>query len=430
MKEQEIAIRAEHVTKVYRRGVIGSTTLQADLQSRWAKLRGREDPNSRVDQETLTNGSFRAVDDVSFEVKKGERIGIIGRNGAGKSTLLKMICRVTAPTEGRILYNGRVTSMLEVGTGFHPELTGRENVYMNGSIMGLSRRQIRDRMDEIIEFAEIERFIDTPVKRYSSGMYVRLAFAVSAHLNADIVIMDEVLAVGDLHFQEKCIRRMREIADMDHKTILYVSHNMNTIHALCSRCLVLEKGRLIYDGDVSHAEQLYLGELDESMAKRYDEDDGHWYQLSANTVRICESDYPEEEGSMVKDHLTVRLRWEYRQPVENLHFRLEVRNAAGGCVAACMYHDLPAGGPGERAEGTFEMDVRQLQNGYYGTFYVMVTNASNGVETVADLVTGMPFTIEDAERSRDVIWDASAWGSIRLPAIGQSVSKGGGASDV
>lgn len=257
---EELAIKIEHVSKEYRLGTIGGGTLQGDLQSWWAKVRGKEDPNSKIGARTdiKTGERFLALDDVSFEVRKGEAVGIIGHNGAGKSTLLKLLSRVTAPTTGKISYNGRIASMLEVGTGFHPELTGRENVYMNGAILGMTKAEIDAKFDQIVEFAEMEKFIDTPVKRYSSGMYVKLAFSVAAHLDSEIMIMDEVLAVGDMKFQQKCLGRMGDAANGEGRTVLYVSHNMNTIRQLCKRCIVLDHGKVVFDGDTEAAIELYM----------------------------------------------------------------------------------------------------------------------------------------------------------------------------
>lgn len=254
----EIAIKIEHVSKEYRLGAIGGGTLRGDLQSWWARVRGREDPNSKIGSgEKHIGERFLALDDISFEVRKGEALGIIGHNGAGKSTLLKLLSRVTAPTEGTISYNGRIASMLEVGTGFHPELTGRENVYMNGAILGMTKAEIDRKFDKIVEFAEMEKFIDTPVKRYSSGMYVKLAFAVAAHLDSEIMVMDEVLAVGDMKFQQKCLGKMGDAAGSEGRTVLYVSHNMNTIRLLCARCIVLDHGKLVFDGDTERAIEIY-----------------------------------------------------------------------------------------------------------------------------------------------------------------------------
>ena len=255
----DIMLKVDNVKKEYRLGAIGGATLKGDMQSLIARLRHKEDPNLKIGQTAYAkNEKFFALKGVSFEVKKGEALGIIGHNGAGKSTLLKLISRVTAPTEGDIYMNGRIASMLEVGTGFHPELTGRENVYLNGAILGMTKSEIASRFDKIVEFSEVGQFIDTPVKRYSSGMYVKLAFSVAAHLDSEIMIMDEVLAVGDVNFQNKCINRMKELSEQDGRTILYVSHNMNTIKALCQRCIVLSHGEKVFDGNTADAIKVYV----------------------------------------------------------------------------------------------------------------------------------------------------------------------------
>ena len=262
MEEKEVVIRIRHLSKEYRLGVIGRGTLQRDLQSWWARKRGKPDPNQRIGRREYTSKEcFYALEDVSFDVHRGERIGVIGANGAGKSTLFKLLARVTAPTEGAIGVKGRISSMLEVGTGFHGELTGRENIYLNGAILGMKRQEIDACIDQIIAFSECEEFIDTPVKRYSSGMYVKLAFAVAAHLNSELLLMDEVLAVGDMHFQKKCLDKMTQLSNDEQKTILYVSHNMETIRTLCNRCIVLEKGHLVFDGEPEEAIAKYLGDV-------------------------------------------------------------------------------------------------------------------------------------------------------------------------
>lgn len=244
-----IVIRVEDLWKEYRLGSINHGTLAKDLQSWWARVRAKEDPNLQIDQSVkVSDGStdveqdrFWALKDISFEVSQGEVLGIIGKNGAGKSTLLKILSRVTTPTKGEIKIKGRVASLLEVGTGFHPELTGRENIFLNGAILGMSKTEIRRKLTEIVAFAEIEKFIDTPVKRYSSGMYVRLAFAVAAHLEPEILIVDEVLAVGDTAFQKKCLGKMKEVGK-DGRTVLFVSHNMQAVNQLCDRGILLNQG--------------------------------------------------------------------------------------------------------------------------------------------------------------------------------------------
>ena len=270
MSEREIAIQLSGVKKMYKLGQIGGGTLTADLQSWWARIRGKEDPNSKIGTEQrLVGQTFMALNGIDLTIYKGEALGIIGGNGAGKSTMLKLLSRVTAPTEGEIGINGRIASMLEVGTGFNPEMTGRENVYMNGAILGMTKAEIDAKMEQIIEFSEVRDFIDTPVKRYSSGMFVKLAFSVAAHLDSEIMIMDEVLAVGDMAFQKKCLDKMRDAAKKEGRTVLYVSHNMNTIRQLCDRCVVLDKGRVVFEGDVETSINSYLG-LHNSSASEID----------------------------------------------------------------------------------------------------------------------------------------------------------------
>ena len=272
-EDREVAIRLTDVKKMYKLGQIGGGTLQGDLQSWWAKIRGKEDPNTKIGQEQrLVGQTFMALNGIDLTVYKGEALGIIGSNGAGKSTMLKLLSRVTAPTEGKIQLYGRIASMLEVGTGFNGEMTGRENIYMNGAILGMTKAEIDAKMEDIIEFSEVREFIDTPVKRYSSGMYVKLAFSVAAHLDSEIMIMDEVLAVGDMVFQKKCLDKMRDAAKKEGRTVLYVSHNMNTIRQLCDRCIVLDKGKVVFEGDVEEAIGVYMN-TNEEYRTSYDYSD-------------------------------------------------------------------------------------------------------------------------------------------------------------
>ncbi len=259
----DIAIKVENLGKLYRLGEIGTGTLSNDLSRTWARFRGKEDPFAKIgetnDRTTKGTSDFVwSLKDVNFEVKQGEVLGIIGRNGAGKSTLLKILSKVTAPTIGSVKVRGRIASLLEVGTGFHPELTGRENIFLNGAILGMTKVEIRSKFDEIVDFSGIERYIDTPVKRYSSGMYVRLAFAVSAFLEPEILIVDEVLAVGDAEFQKKCLGRMKDVSDKDGRTVLFVSHNMAAIANLSNRICCFENGRLAKQGGVRECIDYYL----------------------------------------------------------------------------------------------------------------------------------------------------------------------------
>lgn len=258
------AIEAEAVWKRYRYGVIGYGTLRRDLQSWWAKWRGRDDPNLAIDESggggqeaRATRDEFWALRDVSFQIKPGEVVGVIGRNGAGKSTLLKIMSRVTSPTRGIVRLRGRVASLLEVGTGFHPDLSGRDNIFLNGAILGMSRAEVRRKFDAIVSFAELERFVETPVKRYSSGMYVRLAFAVAAHLEPEILLVDEVLAVGDADFQAKCLGKMEEVSRAG-RTILFVSHNLQAVQSLCPRAIHLSAGGVVQDGPAEDVIDEYL----------------------------------------------------------------------------------------------------------------------------------------------------------------------------
>ena len=254
----DTVIQVENLWKEYRLGVINHHTLTRDLQSWWARMRGKEDPNSPIGSGPFQpEDRFWALKDVSFEVKQGDILGIIGRNGAGKSTLLKILSQVTAPTKGEVRFKGRIASLLEVGTGFHPELTGRENIFLNGAILGMSKADIRKKLDEIVAFAEVDKFIDTPVKRYSSGMYVRLAFAVAAHLEPEILIVDEVLAVGDAAFQKKCLGKMENVGK-EGRTVLFVSHNMGAVHSLTRKCVLLEKGEMLFYGDTHSTVERYL----------------------------------------------------------------------------------------------------------------------------------------------------------------------------
>jgi lipopolysaccharide transport system ATP-binding protein len=263
----DTVIQINHLSKYYRLGVIGIERLVDDVNRWWARLRRKPYPLSKIGRQTTAkstnlNGSASngiwALKNVSFEVKRGEVLGIIGRNGAGKSTLLKILSRVTTPTSGEAFIKGRIASLLEVGTGFHPELTGRENISLNGAILGMTKAEIRKKFDEIVEFAGVEQFIDTPVKRYSSGMYVRLAFAVAAHLESEILIVDEVLAVGDAHFQKKCLGKMGNVAKQLGRTILFVSHNMQAVTSLCSRGIVIENGLIATDNRADEAVKSYI----------------------------------------------------------------------------------------------------------------------------------------------------------------------------
>jgi len=260
---KNIAIKVENLSKAYQLGQIGTGTISRDLERFWTtKIRGKEDPFLKIGQtnDRTVKGETDIVwslKDINFEIEQGDAVGIIGRNGAGKSTLLKLLSRVTAPTTGNIKVKGRIASLLEVGTGFHPELTGRENIYLNGAILGMRKKEITRKFDEIVDFSGVERYIDTPVKRYSSGMYVRLAFAVAAHLESEILIVDEVLAVGDAEFQKKCLGKMGEVSKGEGRTVLFVSHNMAAVQTLCDKGVVLQDGKKMFEGGSAAAINSY-----------------------------------------------------------------------------------------------------------------------------------------------------------------------------
>lgn len=259
----DVILKVENIGKQYRLGLVGTGTLSHDLNRWWSKVRGKEDPYLKVGETNVRSEKGEseyvwAIQSINFEVNKGEVLGIIGKNGAGKSTLLKILSRVTSPTTGEIKTNGRIASLLEVGTGFHPEMTGRENIYLNGAILGMTKAEINLKINEIIEFSGCMRYVDTPVKRYSSGMRVRLAFAVAAFLEPDILVVDEVLAVGDIEFQKKAIGKMQDISNSDGRTVLFVSHNMASVRSLCSRTICLENGKIAVDTNTPDAIDFYL----------------------------------------------------------------------------------------------------------------------------------------------------------------------------
>lgn len=268
------AITVQGLSKAYQLGDFGTGTISRDVERFIARIRGKEDPYLRIGETNDRTAKGKSdivwcLKNLNFDIEQGDAVGIIGRNGAGKSTLLKILSRITSPTIGSIKVKGRIASLLEVGTGFHPELSGRENIYLNGAILGMRKSEIKRKFDEIVDFAGVERYIDTPVKRYSSGMYVRLAFAVAAHLESEILIVDEVLAVGDAEFQKKCLGKMGDISKGEGRTVLFVSHNMGAIENLCTKSIVLNNGQMYYNGDVSAGVSAYISLESEHITNKY-----------------------------------------------------------------------------------------------------------------------------------------------------------------
>ena len=411
----ELMIKVENVTKEYRLGAIGGTTLRDELQRLRAKRRHQEDPTLKIGQtRPESNERFMALNGVSFEVKKGEAVGIIGHNGAGKSTLLKLITRITAPTSGDIYLNGRVASMLEVGTGFHPELTGRENVYLNGAILGMTKKEIDAKMEDIIEFSEVRQFIDTPVKRYSSGMYVKLAFSVAAHLDSEILIMDEVLAVGDVAFQNKCIKKMREVADSG-RTILYVSHNMSTIRTLCDRCVVLSKGTVLFDGGVEEAISHYVTK-DFALANKIDLDK---LERPYPTTELCHMtkvsfDKPDAMYHM-GDKLTMTLQWNAKQAFEEMKLRIGIFTVSQLAVGITFSQAFTV------SEGKnnkkFEIDISRLLPGKYCFELIMTQMDSRNIQVKHDALNRdvIMFEVQAAKEKKNFGDVNASWGFFELP---------------
>lgn len=375
----ETIIQIDNLKKKYKLGTIGGGTLREEIANKLSKLQRANKKNNvayEENDERIRDKEFWALRGISLEVKKGERIGIIGANGAGKSTLLKIISRITAPTEGAVRLDGKVTSMLEIGTGFHGELTGRENIYLNGSILGMKKEEIDAVIDDIIDFSECESFIDTPVKRYSSGMYVKLAFSVAAHLNSDIMIMDEVLAVGDVNFQRKCLDKMNEVSKNQGKTILYVSHNMSTIRRLCNRCIVLEQGKKIFDGSVENAIQQYMkigGEM-----KRINTVDDLMRDKNLNydmNLRACllEVELLEPATNYIEAgyKFKFRARIQAKDYIDELFFRCIVYKMDGSPVGTGMSKGVFKLRNEEIRSIEFEFDSSQIAPGKYSMSIIL-----------------------------------------------------------
>ena len=328
---KNIVIKAENISKQYRLGQVGTGTISHDLNRFWHKIRGKEDPYLKIgetnDRSTKGHSDYVwSLRDINFEIEQGDAVGIIGRNGAGKSTLLKLLSRVTKPTTGSIYTKGRIASLLEVGTGFHPEMTGRENIFLNGAILGMTRKEITRKFDEIVDFSGVERYIDTPVKRYSSGMYVRLAFAVAAHLESEILIVDEVLAVGDAEFQKKCLGKMGDVSKGEGRTVLFVSHNMAAVKELCNQGILLNQGKIEYIGTATESVIEYQ--------KGRNSNDSYFYEgsienaIGNENIRIKEFSVKPLSGDYIsiESGAKVKLIFYNNRPNINLDATFELRS--------------------------------------------------------------------------------------------------------
>ena len=420
-ENRPVAIQVSGVKKMYKLGQIGGGTLQADLQSWWARKRGKEDPNSKIGEGERSHGdTFMALNGIDLTIYQGEAVGIIGSNGAGKSTLLKLLSRVTAPTEGEIDIYGRIASMLEVGTGFNGELTGRENVYMNGAILGMTKQEIDAKMEEIIEFSEVREFIDTPVKRYSSGMFVKLAFSVAAHLDAEIMIMDEVLAVGDMAFQTKCLDKMREAANKDGRTVLYVSHNMNTIRKLCDRCIVLDKGKVVFNGNVEKAIERYLGQTTE--AKIMADIDNTAREpvgdslVHMNKVRFLNLESPNIYST---NKIIIELSFISKIDCPTMAFRAVLFSSAKTPIGMAATHSGILTVIGSNTV-SFELSFPNLAEGMYSLRIVLFEVDEYGNEIIHDVVdSAISFNVIAIKHKNEISqkWNSSYWGGIEFPTI-------------
>ncbi len=330
-------IKVENLSKQYRLGEVGTGSLTHDINAWWHRIRGKENPYLKIgeanDRTVKGNSDYVwALQNVGFEVNKGDVLGIIGRNGAGKSTLLKILSKTTVPTTGSIKIKGRIASLLEVGTGFHPDLSGRDNIYLNGAILGMTKREIINKFDEIVDFAGVERYIDTPVKRYSSGMYVRLAFAVAAHLEPEILIVDEVLAVGDAEFQKKCLGKMKDVSVNEGRTVLFVSHNMAAIKTLCNNALVIGNGEVKYVGEAVSAVSYYLKGGEESQNRKAFNNSYAYEAFTLNEISLNATGHSSE--TVLDEYQTIELNTiiTINKEAERYHFSYVLNDDDGNAI--------------------------------------------------------------------------------------------------
>lgn len=380
----KIVIKAENISKQYRLGLVGTGTIKDDMKRWWYKMRGAEDPFLKIGEANDRSSKGESdyvwsLKDINFEINQGDSVGIIGRNGAGKSTLLKILSQVTQPTTGKIYTKGRIASLLEVGTGFHPELTGRENIFLNGAILGMRKHEIARKLDEIIAFSGVERYIDTPVKRYSSGMYVRLAFAVAAHLESEILIVDEVLAVGDAEFQKKCLGKMNDVSKGEGRTVLFVSHNMSAIRSLCNRGFFLENGIIKFDGITEEALDLY------NSQNNFIETDVKWDIQNApgsNDAKIRSIRVYSESGlNYIEEDIFVEIIYENFKDKQTLNVSLSVFDDKDNYLIASPNLDR------KKLEKGIYKSVCKLNKNTFNTgkYFFTILLIGDNFEVIADL---------------------------------------------
>ncbi len=422
-------IKVENLSKQYRLGLVGSGTMRDDFASWWSSVRGKENPLLKLgetnDRTQKGNSNYVwSLRDINFEVKQGDVLGIIGKNGAGKSTLLKILSRITAPTTGSVKIKGRVASLLEVGTGFHPELTGKENIYLNGAILGMKKSEITRKIDEIIAFSGVERYVDTPVKRYSSGMYVRLAFAVAAHLEPEILIIDEVLAVGDVEFQNKCLGKLKDVSS-EGRTVLFVSHNMGAVQNLCTRGILLHNGNVFYDGTSADAVAKYVSSAINFNTENYVEITSEHRSLKEeseiqiNAVELLEKF--EDNQYATNDNITVVLTLTANKEVENFRIAFGVYNLQEQGVAAHFTEPKLHIKKGEQKKIQITINNHQLAKGqYYFNFAVGKGSEVTGVKEFDIVMKTIFFEIAYTDKNhmnRIAVWDNAGWGYINFQNV-------------
>lgn len=403
MSQNNIILKAENISKQYRLGTVGTGTLSHDLNRFWHTIRGKEDPYLKIGEvnDRSSKGSSQyvwALQDINFEIAPGEVVGIIGKNGAGKSTLLKILSKVTAPTTGVIKTKGRIASLLEVGTGFNPELTGRENIYLNGAILGMTKKEITSKLDEIIAFSGCERYIDTPTKRYSSGMTVRLAFAVAAFLEPEILVVDEVLAVGDAEFQKKAIGKMQDISKTEGRTVLFVSHNMAAVKSLCTRGIVLENGKLKFDGKVDEALDVY-SDISKSLEYKVVFDDGTVRSGNKNieflSIEILNQNQKNTQEFSIGDDVIIKIKTKNNSKEKRSEIGVQVFTTEEMPVFHMMPRDSNFEIHHESDIEEFQISLKDIRL-FPGLYYITLTSSSTTGHQVFDCINNaLTFEIVD-----------------------------------
>ena len=422
-------IKVENLSKQYRLGLVGTGTMRDDFTKWWSGIRGKENPLLKLgetnDRTTTGNSDYVwSLRDINFNVNQGDVLGIIGRNGAGKSTLLKILSRITAPTTGSVKIKGRVASLLEVGTGFHPELTGLENIYLNGAILGMKKAEITKKLDEIIQFSSVERYVDTPVKRYSSGMYVRLAFAVAAHLDPEILIIDEVLAVGDTEFQNKCLGKIKDISG-EGRTVLFVSHNMGSVQNLCNRGILLNNGEVLFDGSSADAVTAYVSSAINFNTSNYIEiqkehkNNGVLSEIEVKSLELLEGFQYNQYAT--NDPMTVELTLFGNQSIDDFRIAFGIYTLQEEGVASHFSDPKFSIKKGEIKKIRLKINHHQLAKGqYYFNFAIGKGNEKTGVREFDLVMKTLFFEISytDIDHSKGIVmWDKQGWGSINLQNV-------------